>query len=97
MPKRNLKGKKGLRPRASARPRDYSETASEISEEFASASEIREKSWLEFGRNSRGIPARSRAILAASAAAFGGGSADFGRASAGPSSLRRGHLIKILH
>ena len=55
MPERNLERKKGLRPRASARPRDYSETASEISEEFASASEIREKSWLEFGRNSRGI------------------------------------------
>ena len=52
MPKRNLK-RTGLRPRprewqpegeAEANSRDYSETASEISEEFAGASEIREKS-----------------------------------------------------
>ena len=52
MPERNLK-RKGLRPRprggqpegeAKAISRDYSETASEISEEFAGVSEIREKS-----------------------------------------------------
>ena len=59
MPERNLERKKGLRPRASAGPRasarDYSETASEISEEFAGASEIREKSGRNLGSNSRGI------------------------------------------
>ena len=79
MPERNLERKKGLRPRprggqpegeAEAISRDSSETASEISEEFAGASEIREKagknpariqekfekSSAEFGRNSVGSP-----------------------------------------
>ena len=103
MPERNLKGK-GLRPRpregqpegeAEANSRDYSETASEISEEFAGASEIREKSErnpariqaefekssAEFGRNSVESPSVISAVFAA----------EFGRASAG-----LGHLIKVL-
>ena len=76
MPERNLKGK-GLRPRpregqpegeAEAISRDYSETASEISEEFAGASEIREKS----GKN----PARIQEEFGKSSAEFGGNSVE---------------------
>ena len=76
MPKRNLK-RKGLRPRprggqpegeAEAISRDYSETASEISEEFAGASEIREKA----GKN----PARIREEFEESSAEFGRNSAE---------------------
>ena len=98
MPERNLK-RKGLRPRprggqpegeAKAISRDYSETASEISEEFAGASEIREKSGknpariqeefgkrsAEFGRNSGESPS---AILAVFAPDFSGLRQSFGR------------------
>ena len=72
MPERNLERKKGLRPRprggqpegeAEAISRDSSETASEISEEFARGSKIRDKSGKnpgqiqgEFERNSGEIP-----------------------------------------
>ena len=98
MPKRNLK-RKGLRPRprggqpegeAEAISRDSSETASEISEEFAGASEIREKagknpariqeefeeSSAEFGRNSAESPSVISAVFAVD---FSGLRQSFGR------------------
>ena len=77
MPERNLERKKGLRPRprggqpegeAEAISRDYLETASEISEEFAGASEIREKA----GKN----PARIQEEFGKSSAEFGGNSVE---------------------
>ena len=96
MPERNLERKKGLRPRprggqpegeAEAISRDYSETASEISEEFAGASEKAgknpariqekfEKSSAEFGRNSVGSPSVISAVFAVD---FSGLRQSFGR------------------